>query len=233
MSLIHLGVESFRLRLVSGLESELGRAGYQRIAGVDEAGRGCLAGPVVAAAVVPDPECLIPGVTDSKKLTAAKRELLAGHVRATALSWSVASVGADVIDRINILEATKHAMRRALAGLEPGPEIALVDAVALDIPGVPCLPLVRGDYISYAIASASILAKVARDRMMMVLDAKYPHYGFSAHKGYAAASHRSALREFGPSSVHRLTFHSVLPSGSRRERTMHKNTTGDSDGAQA
>ena len=221
MSLVHLGVESFRLRLVSGLEEELRNAGFDRIAGVDEAGRGCLAGPVVAAAVVPDPQRLIPGVTDSKELSPSRRELLARHIRLTASSWSVAAVDADMIDRVNILEATKHAMRRALAGLVPKPEIALVDAVPLRVPGVPCLPLVRGDYISYAIASASILAKVARDEMMTDLDAEFPHYGFAAHKGYAAPTHLEALREYGPSHAHRLTFQSVLPSTRDLERAAH------------
>lgn len=212
MSLVHLGVESFRLRLVAGLESELGCAGYQRIAGVDEAGRGCLAGPVVAAAVVPHPDGLIPGVTDSKLLSVVKRELLAERIRATASSWSVVAVAAGVIDRINILEATKQAMSRALMNLRPRPEMALVDAVPLEVPGLRCLPLVRGDYISYAIAAASILAKVSRDRIMTELDAEYPQYGFATHKGYAAPRHLEALREYGPSSEHRLTFQSVLPS---------------------
>ena len=225
MSLVHLGVEAYRLRLVRGLESEFAAAGYDRIAGVDEAGRGCLAGPVVAAAVVPHPKRLVPGVTDSKQLSAEQRQLLAEQPRTTALDWSVVAVAADVIDRVNILEATKHAMRQALANLRPCPEVVLVDAVSLVMPGVPCLPLVRGDYISYAIASASILAKVSRDRMMMDLDVEYPQYGFASHKGYAAPQHRQALREFGPSSEHRLTFHSVLPSGSDR-RGNPKEATG-------
>ncbi len=212
MSLVHLGVETFRLRLVAGLESEFCCAGYQRIAGVDEAGRGCLAGPVVAAAVVPDPDALIPGVTDSKLLNEVKRGSLAERIRATAVSWSVVAVTAHVIDRINILEATKRAMRQALMNLRPRPEMALVDAVPLAVPGLRCLPLVRGDYISYAIAAASILAKVSRDRMMTDLDTRYPHYGFAAHKGYAAPRHLEALREYGPTAEHRLTFHSVLPS---------------------
>ncbi len=228
MSLVHLGVESFRLRLVAALESELSHAGYDRIAGVDEAGRGCLAGPVVAAAVVPHPDRLIPGVTDSKKLSASRREWLADRIRETSLSWKVVAVSAEVIDRVNILEATKRAMSRALAGLVPRPEIALIDAVPLKVPGVPCLPLVRGDYISYAIASASILAKVRRDEMMTQLDRDYPQYGFAAHKGYAAATHLSALREFGPSVQHRLTFHSVLPSrrGQGRDRARRSDARG-------
>ncbi|MFQ5528443.1 MAG: ribonuclease HII [Thermoanaerobaculia bacterium] len=226
MSLVQLGVESFRLRLVTGLESELGRAGYRHVAGVDEAGRGSLAGPVVAAAVIPDPERLIPGVTDSKRLTASKRELLAEQIRSSAAAWSVSAVSAGMIDRINILEATKHAMIRALDGLGVRPEAVLVDAVRLRLPGVPCLPLVRGDYISYAIASASILAKVSRDRMMTDLDVEFPHYGFAAHKGYAAPIHMSALREFGPSCAHRLTFKSVLPSAGAGGRVPTEDAVG-------
>lgn len=212
MTLVQLGVESFRLRLTTGLERELGCAGFRRVAGVDEAGRGCLAGPVVAAAVIPDPERLIPGVTDSKLLTGRRRELLAERIRETALSSHVAVVGAPVIDRINILEATRKAMFQALEGLGRRPEVALVDAVSLSVPGVRCIPLVRGDYISYAIAAASILAKVSRDRIMTDLDSQYPHYGFALHKGYAAPRHLEALREHGPSSQHRLTFRSVLPA---------------------
>lgn len=226
MSLVHLGVESFRLRLVTGLESELGHAGFRAIAGIDEAGRGSLAGPVVAAAVVPDFDRLIPGVTDSKKLSAAKRELLAGQIRTTALAWNVAAVTAGVIDRINILEATKHAMLRALDGLTVRPEVVLVDAVRLPVSGIPCLALVRGDYISYAIAAASILAKVSRDQMMTDLDAEYPQYGFGAHKGYAAPTHMSALREFGPTAAHRLTFHSVLPSSADRQPVVGEEIRG-------
>lgn len=212
MSLVHLGAESFRLRLTASLEREFACAGFRRLAGVDEAGRGCLAGPVVAAAVVPNPDTLIPGITDSKLLSESKRTLLAKWICATAVCWSVAAVGPRIIDRINILEATKRAMRQALLGLRRRPDVALVDAVRLDLPGVPCIPLVRGDYISYAIAAASILAKVSRDRMMMDLDSRYPHYGFAAHKGYAAPLHLQALREYGPTSEHRLTFRSVLPS---------------------
>ena len=212
MSLVHLGVESFRLRLVAGLETEFGCAGYRRIAGVDEAGRGCLAGPVVAAAVVPHPGRLIPGVTDSKLVSSAKRGELAERIRETAVDWSVVAVAPRVIDRINILEATKQAMRQALVNLRPRPEVALVDAVPLNVPGLLCFPLVRGDYISYAIAAASILAKVSRDQTMTDLDTEYPQYGFSSHKGYGAPEHLEALREYGPTCEHRLTFQSVLPS---------------------
>jgi ribonuclease HII len=222
-----VGVESFRLRLVASLELEFGCAGYRRIAGVDEAGRGCLAGPVVAAAVVPDLGNLIPGVTDSKLLSASKRRWLAERIRESAVSWSVVAVEADIIDRINILEATRQAMRRALSRLRPSPDLALVDAVPIDLPGMPCVPLVRGDYISYAIAAASILAKVSRDRIMTDLDTQYPQYGFAAHKGYAAPRHLQALREYGPSCEHRLTFQSVLPSPPSTRGTESGRARGD------
>lgn len=225
--MVHLGVESFRLRLVASLEVEFGCAGYRRIAGVDEAGRGCLAGPVVAAAVVPDLGNLIPGVTDSKLLSAAKRRWLAEQIRESALSWSVVAVQADVIDRINILEATRQAMRRALSKLRPTPDLALVDAVPIDLPKMRCVPLVRGDYISYAIAAASILAKVSRDRIMTDLDTQHPQYGFAAHKGYAAPRHLQALREYGPSCEHRLTFQSVLPSRPATRGTESGRARGD------
>ncbi len=207
-----LVAEAYRLRLVRGLEDSFRDLGYSRIAGVDEAGRGCLAGPVVAAAVVVDPERVVPGVDDSKRLPRARRERLAEVVRGAALAWSVCAVPAATIDRINILQATRRAMSAALRGLAVAPDLALVDAVRLDGHRHPCLPLVRGDQLSYAVASASILAKVARDRMMRELDSEYPHYGFSRHKGYGAEEHMRALAEYGPCPLHRLTFRSVVPA---------------------
>lgn len=203
--------EIYRLRLMRGLEELLHGCGYARLAGVDEAGRGALAGPVVAAAVVVEPGVLIPGVDDSKKLSAASRERLAELIRRVHPVHAVAAVSPQEIDRVNILEATRKAMRAALDRLEPSPEIVLVDAVKLEGLGVPALPFVRGDQLSYAIACASILAKVERDRRMTALDRRFPQYGFAAHKGYGAARHRAALAEYGPSEVHRLTFRSVLP----------------------
>jgi len=185
-----------------------------RVAGVDEAGRGCLAGPVVAAAVVPGADFVLPGVDDSKALTAEGRERLSQYIRRHALAWAFAAVPATDIDRINILEATRLAMRRALDGLQLRPDAAIIDAVPLEPVEYPCLAVVKGDRVSYAIACASILAKVERDRMMTELDRTYPQYGFAVHKGYASAEHRAALEEYGPSPVHRLTFHSVVP---RRE----------------
>lgn len=203
--------EACRLRLMRGLEEILAGAGYARVAGVDEAGRGALAGPVVAAAVIPDPSRVVPAIDDSKCLSAAERERLAGAVRGTALAFSVAAVSPATIDRVNILEASRLAMRQALAGLRPRPDCVVIDAVALAGLGVPSLPVVRGDQISYAVACASILAKVERDRLMVELDRQLPQYGFAAHKGYGAPEHLLALREYGPSPVHRLTFRPVVP----------------------
>lgn len=193
------------------MEEGLARGGIAPVAGVDEAGRGCLAGPVVAAAVIPDPRRRLPGVDDSKELSPEQRRLLAHRIRETALSWSVAVVPAHTIDRENILRATRRAMCEALAGLGVRPRVAIIDAVALADAGVPCLALVKGDRLSYAVAAASILAKTERDLMMVELDRRYPHYGFAQHKGYGSASHREALAAYGPSPEHRLSFRGVVP----------------------
>lgn len=206
--------ESCRLRTLRVLEENLGSAGYLRIAGVDEAGRGCLAGPVVAAAVIADPAAIVPGVDDSKKLTAEQRELLEPAIRRSCLASAVCLVSAETIDRINILQATCQAMSLALAGLDPGADFVLVDAVRLSGLSCPSMPVVKGDQVSYSIACASILAKVHRDRHMRALDRRYPQYGFASNKGYGAAAHRQALADYGPCPEHRLTFRSVLP---RRE----------------
>ncbi len=208
--------ETYRLRLLRGLENLLHGFGYGRLAGIDEAGRGSLAGPVVAAAVVVEPDRVVPGVDDSKRLSADERRRLAAVIRQSHPRSAVASIPAAEIDRINILEATRRAMCAALAALDPPPELVLVDAVRLPPQGIPILPLIRGDQLCYAIACASILAKVARDTLMIELDRRYPHYGFAANKGYGAAQHRQALLSFGPSEVHRLTFRSVLPRTSAR-----------------
>ncbi|MEE8137878.1 MAG: ribonuclease HII [Thermoanaerobaculia bacterium] len=206
-----LMAEAFRLRLLAGLDDLLEACGFSAVAGVDEAGRGCLAGPVVAAAVIPDSRRRLPGVDDSKVLSPQTRERLRQSICRTAIGWSVASASPATIDRVNILEATRAAMVQALDSLHPGPDCVIVDAVALPARGYPCLPLVRGDGFSYAVACASILAKVERDRIMRELDLEYPFYGFARNKGYAAEEHRRALAEFGPSPIHRLTFRSVLP----------------------
>lgn len=208
--------EVYRLELMRGLEVRLQQSGFARVAGVDEAGRGCLAGPVVAAAVIPDSERLIPGADDSKRLSPAARTELAAAIRETALAFAVVAVPAEVIDRINILQATRLAMRQAVALLAPRPDAVVVDAVTLEdlasSDSAPaCLALVKADAWSYAVACASIVAKVERDRMLLELDLEYPVYGFARHKGYGAPDHLAALAKYGPSPLHRLTFRSVLP----------------------
>lgn len=210
-AMIELFVEAYRLHLLRGLEERLSRCGYGLIAGVDEVGRGSLAGPVVAAAVVLDGRCLVPGVDDSKCLNPPERERAAAAIRSHAVAFAVAAIPPDVIDRVNILEATRLAMGEALSRLRPAPDCAVVDAVRLSGFGFPCIPLVRGDCFSYAVAAASILAKVERDRMMVELDRQYPQYGFAAHKGYGVAEHLEALSAYGPSPIHRLTYKPVLP----------------------
>lgn len=202
--------ESFRLRMLRDLEDQLRCGGFSRIAGVDEAGRGCLAGPVVAAAVIVDPQRLLPGIDDSKKLDADQRERLAPLVREHSIAVAWASCSAATIDRVNVLEATKLAMTGALESLEMTPDLVVVDAVQLRT-DCSVLAVVRGDALSYAVACASIVAKYERDRLMVGMDADYPGYGFSSNKGYAAPQHRRALAKLGPTPVHRLTFQSVVP----------------------
>ncbi|MBZ0114714.1 MAG: ribonuclease HII [Thermoanaerobaculia bacterium] len=211
MTLEPLLAEACRLHLMRGLEGLLFQGGYCRVAGVDEAGRGALAGPVVVAAVIMPPEGLIPGIDDSKALPPEAREALAALVRRQALAVSVASSPAAVIDRINVLAATRDCMRRALLALDPAPDMALIDAVSLSDLPFRSLPLIRGDATSYAIACASLIAKVERDRQMCDLGGRHPQYGFERNKGYGAAEHLAALREYGPIAEHRLTFRSVLP----------------------
>jgi len=206
-----LFAEAYRLRLLRGLEELLAQHGFCSIAGVDEAGRGSLAGPVIASAVIVDLRRTVPGVDDSKCLSAPERERAAEAIRRTAIAWATAEVEADVIDRVNILEASRRAMAIALSRLDPGPDCAVVDAVAIPGLGFPCLPVVRGDAISYAVACASILAKVARDRLMTELDGLYPQYGFAAHKGYSVPEHLEALAAYGPCPIHRLTYRPVVP----------------------
>jgi ribonuclease HII len=181
------------------------------VAGVDEAGRGPLAGPVVAAAVVLDPARPIEGLRDSKLCTPGQRRQLAQLIRGSALSWAVCRVGVDRIDTLNILEATWRAMRRAVGRLATPPGLVLVDG-RLRIPGVawPQRAIVRGDRRCASVAAASILAKVARDTFMIRADRRYPGYGFRLHKGYATASHFEALGRLGPCPLHRRSFHGVL-----------------------
>lgn len=176
------------------------------IAGVDEVGRGPLAGPVLAAAVILDPAHPIAGLADSKALSAARRERLAEDIRAHALAWALGRAEAAEIDRINILQATLLAMQRAVAQLRIQPVQVLVDGNRCPVLNYPCTAIVKGDATVPAISAASILAKVARDAELCALDQRYPEYGFAQHKGYPTAAHRAALQRFGPCTEHRRSF---------------------------
>lgn len=194
-------VRSFRT-----LENTLRRMGFNHVAGVDEVGRGCLAGPVVAAAVVLNPLRYIPRICDSKTVTALERVRLYDRITRTAIAWGVAAAGPQEIDTINIHQASLRAMQRAVLSLEPLPDIVLVDAFR-----VPDLPMaqravVHGDVRCTAIAAASIVAKVTRDRLMLELHGRDPRYGFDRHKGYATRDHLVAVSQFGYSEVHRRSF---------------------------
>lgn len=192
-----------------GLEFEaVARAeGHRRIAGVDEAGRGPIAGPVVAAAVVLPPGAHPDGLDDSKKLAERRREALYEVLVAfPGVSWAVGVVGVAEIDRINILQATRRAMEEALAALDPAPDLALIDGLPFRDFAFPHRAVVGGDARSLSIAAASIIAKVTRDRLMRQLDGEYPGYGFARHKGYGTAGHLAALRRLGPCPAHRRSF---------------------------
>ena len=181
-------------------------SGARIVAGVDEAGRGPLAGPVVAAAVILDPAVRIEGLADSKRLSAGRRAELDREIRARALSFAVARVDAAVIDAVNILQATMQAMREAVDGLDPPPDEVLVDGDRCPALPYPARAVVRGDASVATISAASIIAKVARDREMIEMDHRYPQYGFARHKGYGTHAHRDALLRFGPSPIHRASF---------------------------
>jgi ribonuclease HII len=182
------------------------------VAGVDEAGRGPLAGPVVAAAVILDDLHPIKGLADSKKLTALRRDKLYDEIRAKALCCSVAQASVEEIDRLNILQATLLAMRRAVEGLRLKPHKVLVDGNRLPVIDIVAEAIVKGDALVPAISAASILAKVTRDRWCAELDAQYPQYGFAGHKGYGTAEHMAALRAHGPCPEHRRSFAPVRES---------------------
>lgn len=191
-----------------GYERGAWERGSRLVAGVDEAGRGCLFGPVFAAAVILDPQASPDGLDDSKRLTPAIRRRLDELIRSTALSWSVRAVDAARIDLLNILQASRLAMRLAVEALEPRPDFLLVDAVTVETP-TPQLAIVKGDARSVSIAAASILAKVARDRCMREWDAVYPQYALRSNKGYATSVHLEALRAHGCTPQHRLSFSPV------------------------
>ncbi len=180
--------------------------GYQRIAGVDEAGRGPLAGPVVVAACILDPEKPISDLDDSKKLTAKARDRLFDEIRANALSYKIVAASVEDIEKFNILAATKQAAKLAVTGLDPGADYVLLDAFEIPDLLLPQEGIIKGDSLSASIAAASILAKVARDRHMLKLDEKYPMYGFAKHKGYGTKAHYEALDLYGPCPEHRKLF---------------------------
>ena len=194
-----------RLRCTLKYEKIAWGTGATLVAGVDEVGRGSLFGPVVAAAVVLDPCYRIRGLRDSKLLPAERREILAQRIREHAVAWSIAAVDTARIDQINIYHASRLAMHEAVAQLKPAADYLLIDAMRLDHE-VPQQPIIHGDALSASIAAASIIAKVERDRMMCEWDQVFPEYGLRSNKGYSAPKHLAALREHGPSPLHRQSF---------------------------
>jgi ribonuclease HII len=195
-----------RIEATRHVEEALRRWGFVHVAGVDEVGRGCLAGPVVAAAVILPPDDAIAGLADSKAVPRAERERLSAAIRATALAWAVAEVGPADIDRMAIHRASLEAMRRAIASLVPQPDVALVDA--FHVPGLTVAQrgIVHGDRLCATIAAASIVAKVYRDGLMLELHAADDRYGYARHKGYATREHLAAVARFGYSDQHRRSF---------------------------
>lgn len=187
-------------------EHEYSTHGYQCIAGVDEVGMGCLAGPVVAAACVLNLKEIPPGINDSKKLTAKKRSELEIQIKKSAVTWAIASASVEEIDTINIYHAAKLAMKRAVELLRVAPDFLLIDGRGRIESKIPQLTVIKGDQLSFSIGAASILAKVFRDGLMEEMDGKYPGYGFASHKGYGSASHRKFLSEKGRTPMHRKSF---------------------------
>ena len=181
--------------------------GIKHIVGIDEAGRGPLAGPVVVGAVIMKPESFIEGINDSKKVSEKKREMLYEKIIENAIDWSIGIVDQEEIDKINILNATKKALKMAIMDLKVKPDRIVVDALEhMDTCGIPYTSIIKGDAKVYSIAAASIIAKVTRDRIMREYDEIYPEYGFAGHKGYGTAKHIQAIKEFGPCLLHRKSF---------------------------
>jgi ribonuclease HII len=199
-----LAAERERLEQMRVYEHEY--ASFSAICGIDEAGRGPLAGPVVAGAVILPTDCEILYLNDSKKLTEKRREALFLEIKEKAVAWNVGIVDAAEIDQINILQATYEAMRKAITGLEVTPDLLLNDAVEIPDVQIPQVKIIKGDAKSVSIAAASILAKVTRDHLMIEYDQKYPDYGFARHKGYGTGVHIEAIRDYGPCPLHRKTF---------------------------
>ncbi|MGZ8385569.1 MAG: ribonuclease HII [Nitrospira sp.] len=201
--------------------------GYRRIAGIDEAGRGPLAGPVVAAAVVLPVRCRLSGIDDSKQLSEGERARLYAAILEHAVGMGIGSADVGEIDRLNILEATKLAMRRAIDQLAPPPDYLLIDAVTLPGIGIPERPIIKGDSLSLSIAAASIIAKVTRDRLMAEYHDMFPEYDFLSHKGYGTREHLQRLARHGPCSIHRRTFTPVHEAilTAQRESSRRMNST--------
>jgi len=199
--------EEVRLLLLKEQENELRKKGFQYICGIDEAGRGPLAGPVVIASVIMPADSMIEGVNDSKKISEKKREKIYDQILEEAISYGVAIIGQDEIDEINILNATKKGLTVSLQELSQRPDLILVDALnGIDTMGIPYDSIIKGDAKCYSIAAASIIAKVTRDRIMREWDKVYPEYGFEKHKGYGTAAHIAAIREHGLCPIHRRSF---------------------------
>jgi ribonuclease HII len=199
------------------LEEAARRRGAQHIAGLDEAGRGPLFGPVVAAAVILPKGCILQGLTDSKQLSGKKRNELDREIRANALAWAIAMVDAETIDRINIRRASLEAMRRAVEQLTTGPDFLLIDGRDTIEWDCPQQAVVKGDARSVSIAAASVVAKVFRDRLLVELDQEFPGYGLARHKGYGSPEHMEALERLGPTPLHRKSFQPVAQAALRFE----------------
>ena len=198
-------------------EREAEHSGYRSVAGVDEAGRGPLAGPVVAAAVVLPPELSLPGLRDSKKMSPALREILYDQIIEKCTGFGIGSVDENTIDKINILQATLLAMKHAVEQLQPQPGLALIDGDRAPVLAVPCRTIIKGDQLEACISAASILAKVSRDRYMLEQHQRYPCYGFDHNKGYPTADHLQSLPEHGPCEIHRRSFGPVRASSRKAE----------------
>ena len=196
-----------RLTKIKEIEKDLYSKGFKNICGIDEAGRGPLAGPVVVAGVIMPQDSMIEGINDSEKVTEKRREKLYDVIKEEAISYSIAVIDHHVIDDINILNATKQGVTEVVDGLDVKPDLIIVDALThINTRGIPYEPIIKGDAKCYNIAAASILAKVTRDRIMRQWDEIYPQYGFSSHKGYGTAKHIAAIKEYGLCPIHRLTF---------------------------
>ena len=199
--------EELRLKELKKIEEELYNSGVNLICGIDEAGRGPLAGPVVVAAAIMPRDSMIEGVNDSKKVSEKKREKLYDLITDEAIAYGVGIIDQKEIDRINILNATKEGLTMAVKELNPKPDLIIVDALSkIDTEGIPYKSIIKGDAKCYSIACASIIAKVTRDRIMRQWDEVYPQYGFIKHKGYGTAAHISAIKEYGLCPLHRLSF---------------------------